>query len=95
MQASLWLLLGNSGLGLEGENFLKGRIRANPHFLNKFSSAGPASKLILCCVSSEIISRPLIGQKYECYIVIEVIDVDELDEGNITAAAENKTNNEG
>ena len=36
--------------------------------------------------------RPLIGWKYECYIIIEVIDVDELDKGNISAA-ENKTNN--
>ena len=60
--------------------------------------AGPASKLILfrvscgvCCVSSEIISRPLIGRNYECSIVIEVIDVDELDGGKISAAAENKT----
>ena len=51
--------------------------------------AGPVSKLILCvcvvCVS-EMISRPLVGRKYECYIVIEVIDLDELDEGNISAA---------
>ena len=28
-----------------------------------------------------IFSRPLIGQKWECYIVEEVFDVDELDEG--------------
>ena len=42
---------------------------------------------------SEIISRPLIGRKYDCYIVIEVIDLDELNEGNISAAAENNTNN--
>ena len=35
--------------------------------------AGPASKLILCRLS-DIISRPLIGQKYEYYIVIEVIE---------------------
>ena len=54
---------------------------------------GPVSKLILCRVSSVKISRPLIGRKYECYIVIEVIDVDELDKGNISAAAEKKTNN--
>ena len=52
----------------------------------------------MCHVASgvchlEIISRPLIGRKYECYIVIEVIDVDELDKGNISAAAEKKTNN--
>ena len=31
-------------------------------------------------------SRPLIGQKRECYIVEEVIEVDELDKGNISAA---------
>ena len=42
-------------------------------------------------MSSEIISRPLIGRNYECYIVIEVIDVDETDGGKISAAAENKT----
>ena len=35
----------------------------------------------------------LIGRKFEYYIVIEVIDVDELDEGNLSAAAENKKNN--
>ena len=34
-----------------------------------------------------IFSRLLIGGKYECYIVEEVIEVDELDEGNISAAA--------
>ena len=34
-------------------------------------------------MSSEIISRPLIGRKYECYIVIEVIEVNVIDEGNI------------
>ena len=33
------------------------------------------------------ISRPLIGQKRECFIVEEVIEVDELDESNISAAA--------
>ena len=51
--------------------------------------AGPASKLILCGVRllCDIIYRPLIGRKYECYNVIEVIDVDELDKGNISAAA--------
>ena len=31
-------------------------------------------------------SRPLIGQKRECSIVEEVIEVDELDNGNIPAA---------
>ena len=59
---------------------------------------GSASKLTLCRLHfvfslSKIISRPLIGPKYECYIVIEDIDVDELDLDNISAAAENKTNN--
>ena len=44
-------------------------------------------------MASEIISKPLIGQKYHCYIVIEVIDVYELEEGNISVAAENKTTN--
>ena len=34
-----------------------------------------------------MISMPLIGQKYECHIVIEVIEVDELDEGFISVAA--------
>ena len=48
----------------------------------------------MCHLLSEIISRPLIGQKYECCIVIEVIDLDELDEGNISVAAENKTNSD-
>ena len=42
-------------------------------------------------MGSEIISRPLIGQKYECYIVIEVIDVDELDEGNISSNSSTST----
>ena len=32
-------------------------------------------------------SRPLIGQKWEWYIVEEVIDVDELDEGYLISAA--------
>ena len=31
-------------------------------------------------------SRPLIGQGKECYIVEKVIEVDELDKGNISAA---------
>ena len=47
---------------------------------------------------SHIISRPLIGRKYECYMhchCIEVIDVDELDEDKISARAENKTNKLG
>ena len=30
-------------------------------------------------------SRPLFGQKRECYIVEEVIEVDEPDKGNISA----------
>ena len=56
--------------------------------------AGPASTLILCLasgnwhLSSEIISRPLIGQKYECYVVIEVIEVDELQKGKIAGKQE-------
>ena len=33
-------------------------------------------------------SRPLIGQKNECYIVEEGIEGDELDEGNISDASE-------
>ena len=37
----------------------------------------------MCHLVCEIISRPLIGHKYECYIIIEVIVVDELDKGNI------------
>ena len=36
-----------------------------------------------------IFSGLLIGGKYECYIVEEVSVVDELDEGNISAAKEN------
>ena len=40
---------------------------------------------------TEIISRLLIGRKYECYIVIEVIEVDEINEGNISATVKNKT----
>ena len=39
--------------------------------------------LSFCHVS---FSRPLIGQKSECYIVEEVIKVDELDKENISAA---------
>ena len=38
-------------------------------------------------------SRPLIGQKWECYIVQEVIDVDELDEGYLISAAAGKQGN--
>ena len=38
-------------------------------------------------------SRPLIGQKWECYIVEEVIDVDELDEGYLISAAAGKQGN--
>ena len=45
---------------------------------------------VVCLLSSEIISRPLIGRKYESYIIIEVINVDELGEGNISAAAGKK-----
>ena len=32
-------------------------------------------------------SRPLIGQKWECYIVEEDVDVDELDEGYLLISA--------
>ena len=39
--------------------------------------------LYVCAVT---FSRPLIGQKRECYIVEEVIEVDELSKGNISAA---------
>ena len=45
--------------------------------------------LYVCAVT---FSRPLNGQKRECYIVEEVIEVDELNEGNLYAA--NKTNTE-
>ena len=38
-------------------------------------------------------SWPLIGQKWECYIVEEVIDVDELDEGYLISAAAGKQGN--
>ena len=41
-------------------------------------------RLSICHVT---FSRPLIGQKKECYIVQEVIEVDELDKGNTSAAA--------
>ena len=37
-----------------------------------------------------VLSHFLIGQKRECYIVEEVIEVDELDEANISAAPGNK-----
>ena len=39
--------------------------------------------LYVCLVT---FSRPLIGQKSECCIIEEVIEVDELDKGNISAA---------
>ena len=38
-------------------------------------------------------SRPLISQKWECYVVEEVIDVDELDEGYLISAAADKQGN--
>ena len=38
-------------------------------------------------------SRPLIGQKWEFYIVKEVIDVDELEEGHLISAAAEKQGN--
>ena len=40
--------------------------------------------LPICLVT---FSKPRIGQKGECYIVEEVIEVDELDKGNISAAS--------
>ena len=43
----------------------------------------------LCCVT---FSRPLIGQNTECYILEEVIEVDELDKGNISAESEKQYN---
>ena len=43
------------------------------------------SKCVALCLVK--FSRPLIGQKRECYIVKEVIEVDELDEGSISAAS--------
>ena len=44
-------------------------------------------KLSICLyVLLVTFSRPLIGHKRECYIVEEVIEVDELDKGNISAA---------
>ena len=46
-------------------------------------------------MSCEIISRPLIGQKYECYRVIEFIEVDELDEGNISLSSSTSMTNIG
>ena len=36
----------------------------------------PVCRFSVC--PCEIISRPLIGQKYECYIIIEIIEVDKL-----------------
>ena len=39
--------------------------------------------LYVCLVT---FSRPLIGEKRECYIVEEVIEVAEFDKGNISAA---------
>ena len=47
----------------------------------------PALFLSICHVT---FSRPLIGGKWECYIVEEVIDVDELDEGYLISAAAGK-----
>ena len=47
-------------------------------------------KMSVCLVT---FSRPLIGQKWEYYIVEEVIDVDELDEGHLISAATGKLGN--
>ena len=41
---------------------------------------------VLMSVLLVTFSRPLIGPKSECSIVKEVIKVDELDKGNISAA---------
>ena len=50
--------------------------------------------LSLClCICHVTFSRPLIGQKWEYYIVKEVIDVDELDEGYLISAAADKQGN--
>ena len=54
------------------------------------SFRGIQKKLLGCFkeVSKKItFSRPLIGQKKECYIIEEVIEVDELNKGNISAAS--------
>ena len=51
----------------------------------------PAQQLSVCVVTS---IPPLIGPKWECYIVKEVIEVDELNEVK-TFAATGKHNNEG
>ena len=44
------------------------------------------SKYVFLYVCHVTFPKPLIGQKSECYIVEEVIKVDELDKGNISAA---------
>ena len=41
---------------------------------------------VLLSFSPVTFSRPLIGQKSECYIVEVVIEVDKLDKDNISAA---------
>ena len=45
------------------------------------------------CVLLVTFPRPLIGQKWECYIVEEVIDVDEIDKGYLISAAAVKKGN--
>ena len=47
--------------------------------------------LSLCHVT---FSKPLIGQKRECYIAEEVIKADELDKGNISTALGKQDNKE-
>ena len=42
------------------------------------------------CICPITFSRPLIGQKRECYIVEEVIEVDEHDESNLKSSATGK-----
>ena len=52
-------------------------------------NAPPITRSTVCVtlrIFSVSFSRPLIGQKRECYIVKEVIEVGELDKGNISAA---------
>ena len=48
---------------------------------------------ICLSISHVPFSRPLIGQKWECFIVEEVIDVDELDKGYLILAATGKQGN--
>ena len=47
-------------------------------------------KSCVVCFVCENISMPLIDCKKECYIIEEVIEVDELDKGNISATLGNQ-----